>query len=58
MPGSLEDLVDRAGLDRAAEVDRGNFDLTSFRWVDQIFRSRAYPIYREPSGGNLYQNYG
>lgn len=58
MPGSLEDLVDRADLDRAAEVDHGNFAPTSFRWVDQIFRSQAYPIYREPSGGNLYQNYG
>lgn len=32
--------------------------LTSFRWVDQTFRSEAYPIYREPSGKNLYQNYG
>ena len=39
-------------------VTIGNFDLTSFRWVDQIFRSQAYPIYREPSGKNLYQNYG
>ncbi|MFG2784282.1 hypothetical protein ACGFY7_41430 [Streptomyces prunicolor] len=39
-------------------VTIGNFDLPSFRRVDQIFRSRAYPIYREPSGKNLYQNYG
>ncbi|MER7185434.1 ABC transporter family substrate-binding protein [Streptomyces hyaluromycini] len=39
-------------------VTIGNFDLTSFRWVDQTFRSQAYPIYREPSGKNLYENYG
>ncbi|MFD4505622.1 ABC transporter family substrate-binding protein [Streptomyces sp. NPDC058457] len=39
-------------------VTIGNFDLTSFRWVDQTFRSQAYPIYRQPSGKNLYQNYG
>ncbi|MFK0103924.1 ABC transporter family substrate-binding protein [Streptomyces sp. NPDC091217] len=36
----------------------GNFDISSFRWVDQTFRSQAYPIYRQPSGKNLYQNYG
>lgn len=39
-------------------VTIGNFELTSFRWVDQVFRSEAYPIYREPSGKNLYENYG
>ncbi|MFE4961843.1 ABC transporter family substrate-binding protein [Streptomyces sp. NPDC056660] len=39
-------------------VTIGNFDLTSFRWVDQTFRSQAYPIYRQPSGKNLYENYG
>ncbi|WP_369261933.1 ABC transporter family substrate-binding protein [Streptomyces sp. R35] len=39
-------------------VTIGNFDLASFRWVDQIFRSEAYPIYRETSGKNLYENYG
>ncbi|MFF4399248.1 ABC transporter family substrate-binding protein [Streptomyces sp. NPDC001480] len=39
-------------------VTIGNFELTSFRWVDQVFRSEAYPIYRETSGKNLYENYG
>ncbi|MFF4501952.1 ABC transporter family substrate-binding protein [Streptomyces sp. NPDC001401] len=39
-------------------VTIGNFELTSFRWVDQVFRSEAYPIYRQTSGKNLYENYG
>ncbi|MCT9077676.1 hypothetical protein [Streptomyces fulvoviolaceus] len=39
-------------------VTIGNFAQTSFRWVDQTFRSQAYPIHREPSGRNLHQNYG
>ncbi|MEU6378669.1 ABC transporter family substrate-binding protein [Streptomyces sp. NPDC046909] len=39
-------------------VTIGNFELTSFRWVDQTFRSEAYPIYRQPEGKNLFQNYG
>ncbi|MFC7263166.1 ABC transporter family substrate-binding protein [Streptomyces lutosisoli] len=39
-------------------VTIGNFDLVSFRWVDQTFRSEAYPIYRQTSGKNLYENYG
>ncbi|MFJ2827542.1 ABC transporter family substrate-binding protein [Streptomyces sp. NPDC087263] len=36
----------------------GNFELASFRWVDQVFRSEAYPIYRQVDGKNLYENYG
>jgi peptide/nickel transport system substrate-binding protein len=39
-------------------VTIGNFELTSIRWVDRTFRSQAYPIYRETSGKNLYENYG
>ncbi|MEU8982050.1 ABC transporter family substrate-binding protein [Streptomyces sp. NPDC048309] len=39
-------------------VTIGNFDLVSFRWVDQVFRSEAYPIYRQAAGKHLYENYG
>lgn len=31
-------------VDFSKYVTIGNFDLTSFRWVDQIFRSQAYPL--------------
>ncbi|MFI0982960.1 ABC transporter family substrate-binding protein [Streptomyces sp. NPDC021093] len=39
-------------------VTAGNFDLVSFRFVDQLFRSDAFGNYRQPQGKNLYGNYG
>lgn len=39
-------------------VDRGNFDLTSFRNVDEVFPSMLYPVFQQPQGGQVYQNYG
>ncbi|MFI6321523.1 ABC transporter family substrate-binding protein [Nonomuraea sp. NPDC050556] len=39
-------------------VWRGNFDLVSFRNVDQLFLSQAYESYQQPEGDNVYGNYG
>ncbi|MFC4532774.1 ABC transporter family substrate-binding protein [Sphaerisporangium dianthi] len=39
-------------------VNRGDFDLVSFRNVDQLFLSQAFPQYQRPEGENVYQNYG
>ncbi|WP_433237086.1 ABC transporter family substrate-binding protein [Streptosporangium sp. CA-135522] len=39
-------------------VNRSNFDLVSFRNVDQIFLSQAYSQYQAPDGDNVFQNYG
>ncbi|MGW4641995.1 ABC transporter family substrate-binding protein [Sphaerisporangium sp. NPDC004334] len=39
-------------------VYRGDFDLVSFRNVDQLFLSQAFPQYQKPEGENVYQNYG
>ncbi|MEV1170624.1 ABC transporter family substrate-binding protein [Nonomuraea sp. NPDC049784] len=39
-------------------VNRGNFDLVSFRNVDQIYLSEAYAQYQAPDGDNVFQNYG
>lgn len=39
-------------------VNTGNFDLVSFRNVDQVFLSMAYGTYRQPQGKRLYENFG
>ncbi|MER6380028.1 ABC transporter family substrate-binding protein [Streptomyces sp. NPDC001250] len=39
-------------------VNRGNFDLTSFRNVDAVYQSLLTPVFVRPRGGNLFQNFG
>jgi peptide/nickel transport system substrate-binding protein len=39
-------------------INVGDFDLASFRQVDEIFPSQLYDIFRQPQGKNLFQNYG
>lgn len=39
-------------------VNVGDFDLTAFRQVDLVFPSMAYDIFRQPTGSNVFQNYG
>ncbi|MEU5597121.1 ABC transporter family substrate-binding protein [Streptomyces sp. NPDC020298] len=39
-------------------VNTGNFDLTSFRNVDAVFLSMLTPVFLEPQGKNLFQNFG
>ncbi|MFI7339644.1 ABC transporter family substrate-binding protein [Streptomyces sp. NPDC050085] len=39
-------------------VNTGNFDLTSFRNVDAVFKSVVTPTFVQPQGKNLFQNYG
>ncbi|MEV1026849.1 ABC transporter family substrate-binding protein [Streptomyces sp. NPDC050264] len=39
-------------------VNTGNFDLTSFRNVDAVFKSVVVPTFLQPQGKNLFQNYG
>ncbi|WP_030969761.1 ABC transporter family substrate-binding protein [Streptomyces sp. NRRL S-1824] len=39
-------------------VNTGNFDLVSFRNVDQVYLTMSYPVYRQPKGKNLFQNFG
>ncbi|MGW6155068.1 ABC transporter substrate-binding protein [Streptomyces sp. NPDC055144] len=39
-------------------VNTGNFDLTSFRNVDAVFKSVVVPTFVQPQGKNLFQNYG
>ncbi|MFJ4789536.1 ABC transporter family substrate-binding protein [Streptomyces sp. NPDC088794] len=39
-------------------LNRGNFDLAIFRFIGQTYPSSLYSIYREPSGGQAYENYG
>ncbi|OIV38125.1 ABC transporter substrate-binding protein [Mangrovactinospora gilvigrisea] len=39
-------------------VNVGNFDLTSFRNVDAVFPSTLYPVFQQPKGNQVYQNYG
>jgi peptide/nickel transport system substrate-binding protein len=39
-------------------VNRGNFDLVSFRNVDLIYLSEAYSQYQQPEGDNVFQNFG
>ncbi|MFE2377996.1 ABC transporter family substrate-binding protein [Streptomyces sp. NPDC059398] len=39
-------------------VNTGNFDLASFRNVDEAYTSKLYPVYQQPKGKNLFQNFG
>ncbi|MFG2519353.1 ABC transporter substrate-binding protein [Streptomyces sp. NPDC048527] len=39
-------------------VNTGNFDLTSFRNVDAVFKNIVIPTFVQPQGKNLFQNYG
>ncbi|OLZ67140.1 hypothetical protein AV521_25070 [Streptomyces sp. IMTB 2501] len=39
-------------------VNRGNFDLTSFRNVDAVSPSMLTPVFVRPKDGNLFQNFG
>ncbi|MFH8338487.1 ABC transporter family substrate-binding protein [Streptomyces sp. AM6-12] len=39
-------------------VNRGNFDLTSFRNVDAVYPSMLTPVFVQPRGRNLFQNFG
>ena len=39
-------------------LNRGNFDLAIFRFTGLTFPSTLYPVYRRPSGGQFYENYG
>ncbi|MBJ7904340.1 ABC transporter family substrate-binding protein [Streptomyces sp. DSM 110735] len=39
-------------------VNRGDFDLTSFRNVDAVFLTTITPVFQQPKGRNLFQNFG
>ncbi|WP_255946385.1 ABC transporter family substrate-binding protein [Streptomyces odontomachi] len=39
-------------------LDRGEFDLTSFRNVDYVFPSQLYSTFRQPSAKQTYLNFG
>ncbi|GAB1337737.1 hypothetical protein ACE1SV_43270 [Streptomyces sp. E-15] len=39
-------------------VNKGNFDLTSFRNVDAVHQTMLASTFRQPAGGNLFQNFG
>ncbi|WP_405562919.1 ABC transporter family substrate-binding protein [Streptomyces sp. NBC_01180] len=39
-------------------VNTGNFDLASFRNVDEAYTSKIYPVFQQPKGKNLFQNFG
>ncbi|MEW2129538.1 ABC transporter family substrate-binding protein [Streptomyces sp. NPDC005435] len=39
-------------------VNRGDFDLTSFRNVDAVFLTTLTPVFQQPRGRNLFQNFG
>ncbi len=39
-------------------VNVGDFDLTSFRNVDEAFLSQLHPVFQLPKGKNLFQNFG
>ncbi|GHJ39361.1 ABC transporter family substrate-binding protein [Streptomyces sp. TS71-3] len=39
-------------------LDRGDFDLTSFRNVDYVFHTQLYPTFRQPKGKQTYLNFG
>jgi peptide/nickel transport system substrate-binding protein len=39
-------------------VNRGSFDLVSFRNVDQIFHSQLYSTYQQPQGKQSFLNFG
>ncbi|WP_330328797.1 ABC transporter family substrate-binding protein [Streptomyces sp. NBC_00536] len=39
-------------------VNTGNFDLVSFRNVDEAYTSKLIPVFQQPQGNNLFQNFG
>ncbi|MFF9096523.1 ABC transporter family substrate-binding protein [Streptomyces sp. NPDC014802] len=39
-------------------LNRGNFDLAIFRVTGQTYPSALYPLYRQPAGNQVYENYG
>ncbi|MEU2227195.1 ABC transporter family substrate-binding protein [Streptomyces sp. NPDC018347] len=39
-------------------VNKGNFDLTSFRNVDAVYQTMLASTFQQPAGGNLFQNFG
>lgn len=39
-------------------VNVGGFDLTSFRNVDEVYLSQLHPVFQQPRGRNLFQNFG
>ena len=39
-------------------LEKGNFDLAIFRFTGLTYPSSAYAIYRRPTTGQPYQNYG
>ncbi|MCI3275704.1 ABC transporter family substrate-binding protein [Streptomyces cylindrosporus] len=39
-------------------LNSGNFDLAIFRFTGLTYPSTLYPVYREPSGEQIYENYG
>ncbi|MFC1412775.1 ABC transporter family substrate-binding protein [Streptacidiphilus sp. N1-12] len=39
-------------------VNKGSFDITSFRNVDEIYASMLYSTFQQPTGSQVYGNYG
>ncbi|MFJ3708904.1 ABC transporter family substrate-binding protein [Streptomyces sp. NPDC090053] len=39
-------------------VNTGNFDITSFRNVDAVYQTMLTPVFIQPKGKNLFQNFG
>lgn len=39
-------------------LNRGAFDLAIFRVTGQTYPSALYPLYRQPAGDQVYENYG
>ena len=39
-------------------INAGDFDLASFRNVDERYPSEMHPVFQQPKGKNLYQNFG
>lgn len=39
-------------------VNVGDFDLASFRNVDELYLSQLHPVFQLPQGSNLFQNFG
>jgi peptide/nickel transport system substrate-binding protein len=39
-------------------VNVGDFDLASFRNVDELFPSQLHAVFQQPQGSNLFQNFG
>ncbi|OIV38124.1 hypothetical protein BIV57_07330 [Mangrovactinospora gilvigrisea] len=52
------DKVDDAAFFTNKYVMGGNFDITMFRWTGALWKSGSFDSYRNPQGGNLFQNFG